>query len=65
MKFHGLDQNLVYGVCYNGNMTEIAKDTQVVQAPFSAMEANREAERKWHERVGAEYDKPASGDNPC
>ena len=40
-------QTHVYGVCYNGNMTEIERGTLVVPVEISVMNENREKEKNW------------------
>lgn len=47
VKFHGLDPNFVYGVCFNGNMTKVSKETEVCIAGVRDMHRNIEKAREF------------------
>ena len=54
-KFHKLDPEKVYGVCFNGNITDIDPETLVVTMKPSDMDDNRKEHQDWHTMVGADF----------
>jgi hypothetical protein len=47
-----LKEDLVYGVCYNGNVCWVKPETLVVEMPFSAIAGNAAGEMEWEKNVG-------------
>ena len=56
VSFHGfrLGPQQVYGVCYNGNITNVDLDTPVFSMPFSAMHDNRQQISDIEDAIGCE-----------
>lgn len=55
VKFHGLDHEThIYGACYNGNITKVAKGTLVEPVDISVMDENRYAEEEWDRTFAGE-----------
>lgn len=50
-KFFGLDENFVYGVTFNGNMTRVPLKQQVVQMSLKSMLQNVETTETWERNV--------------
>lgn len=54
VKFHGLDQDAVYGVSYNGNMARVEADTLVEPVSVAVMAANQGEEDDWNRTFARE-----------
>lgn len=55
VKHHGLGQDFVYGVCFNGNITCLKADREVVEISIEEFLENVEQDRDWHRTVGASH----------
>lgn len=56
MAYNGLNTELVYGACYNGNVTSLAPDKLVVLCALVDFVKNIEDERTWEKAVGVIHD---------
>lgn len=47
-----VDNSCIYGVCYNGGLTAVSFDTQVVRCSVYGMVRNIVNERRWEDMIG-------------
>lgn len=52
IKFLQLNPALVYGVCYNGNVTIIKRDTVVKKRVLSDFSNNIQRDKEWEKAMG-------------
>ena len=55
VKFLKLDPTLIYGVCFNGNVTAVKPDTLVERCTLGDFVKNIDNDREWHDAVGASF----------
>jgi hypothetical protein len=56
VRFHKLDENTVYGVCFNGNMADVPADKEVVACTLADFQENIDDDEAWHCMIGARRD---------
>lgn len=58
LEFHKVPiGDCIYGVCYNGGLTAVSFDTQVVRCSVYGLVRNITDERRWEDRMGVKRPK--------
>jgi hypothetical protein len=53
VRFHKLDENTVYGVCFNGNVADVPADKEVAVCTLAEFQENIDDDEAWHRAIGA------------
>ncbi len=68
VRFAKMDEGVVWGVSYNGNLARVERDTKVVRMPSTTMLLNIDDHIKWCDIVGVKQDyyrdEPSCGPEP-